>query len=140
MGARSRLLYGAAGEVSCRLAGCRRSTLSELTQLAAFAIFLASYAVFAIGKFPGTKIDRPGMAIIGAVLMFTFRVIAPADSLRFIDFPTLVLLFSMMVLVAHLHLDGFFDWVTELAVARLQLIERKEQRSKHGSWQNSHLF
>ena len=94
--------------------------MSELSQLAAFAIFLASYAVFAIGKFPGTKIDRPGMAVIGAVLMFTFRVIGPTESLRFIDFPTLVLLFSMMVLVAHLHLDGFFDWVTELAVARLK--------------------
>ena len=94
--------------------------MSELTQIAASGIFLASYLVFAVGKFPGTKIDRPGMAIIGAVLMFTFRVIGPAESLKHIDFPTLVLLFSMMVLVAHLHLDGFFDWVTELAVARLK--------------------
>jgi len=94
--------------------------LSELTQFAAYAIFLASYLVFAIGKFPGTKIDRPGMAIIGAVLMFTCRVIAPADALRFIDFPTLVLLFSMMILVVYLHLAGFFDWVTELVVERLK--------------------
>lgn len=94
--------------------------MTEFTQLAAYAIFLAAYLVFAIGKFPGTKIDRPGMAVIGAVLMFTCRAIGPADALRFIDFPTLVLLFSMMVLVAHLHLDGFFDWLTELAVARLK--------------------
>ncbi len=94
--------------------------MSELSQFAAYAIFLACYVVFAIGKFPGTKIDRPGMAIIGAVLMFTCRVIGPGDALRFIDFPTLVLLFSMMLLVACLHLAGFFDWVTELAVARLK--------------------
>jgi Na+/H+ antiporter NhaD/arsenite permease-like protein len=94
--------------------------LSEFSQLAAYTIFLASYLVFALGKFPGMKIDRPGMAIIGAVLMFTCRVIAPADALRFIDFPTLVLLFSMMLLVVYLHLAGFFDWVTELVVARLK--------------------
>jgi hypothetical protein len=30
-----------------------------------------------------------------------------------------VLLFSMMVLVAHLHLAGFFDWITESVVAAI---------------------
>ncbi len=97
-----------------------RRLVPELAQITAYGIFLASYLVFAIGKFPGTKIDRPAMGVIGAVLMFTCRAIGPADALHFIDFPTLVLLFSMMVLVAHLHLDGFFDWVAELAVARLK--------------------
>jgi len=28
--------------------------------VAAYAIFVASYVVFALGKFPGMKIDRPG--------------------------------------------------------------------------------
>jgi Na+/H+ antiporter NhaD/arsenite permease-like protein len=84
---------------------------------AAYAIFLASYLVFALGKFPGLKIDRPGAAIIGAVLMIAFRVIGPMDALRAIDFPTIVLLFAMMLLVAYLHLTGFFDWVTEHVVA-----------------------
>src|SRR5436190_14502588 len=42
---------------------------------AAYAIFFASYIVFALGKFPGMKIDRPGAAIIGAVLMVAFRVV-----------------------------------------------------------------
>jgi Na+/H+ antiporter NhaD/arsenite permease-like protein len=46
-------------------------------------IFFCSYLVFAIGKFPGMKIDRTGAAIIGAVLMFAFGIIAPHDSLRF---------------------------------------------------------
>jgi Na+/H+ antiporter NhaD/arsenite permease-like protein len=83
------------------------ATLSEVTRLAAYAIFLCSYVVFALGKFPGMKIDRPGAAIIGAVLMVAFRAVSPADALRFIDFGTIVLLFSMMLLVAYLHLDGF---------------------------------
>ena len=66
------------------------------------------------------KIDRPGAAIIGAVLMVAFRAVSPADALRFIDFGTIALLFSMMLLVAYLHLDGFFDWVTEWIASRIQ--------------------
>jgi Na+/H+ antiporter NhaD/arsenite permease-like protein len=96
------------------------ATLSEFTRIGAYVIFLCSYLVFALGKFPGMKIDRPGAAIIGAVLMAAFGAVRPADALRFIDFGTIVLLFSMMLLVAYLHLDGFFDWVTEWIVARIR--------------------
>ena len=69
------------------------AALSEFTRLAAYVIFLCSYLVFALGKFPGMKIDRPGAAIIGAVLMVAFGAVQPADALRFIDFGTIVLLF-----------------------------------------------
>jgi Na+/H+ antiporter NhaD/arsenite permease-like protein len=103
-----------------RILSLSPATLSEVTRLAAYAIFLLSYFVFALGKFPGMKIDRPGAAIIGAVLMVAFRAVRPADSLHFIDFGTIVLLFSMMLLVAYLHLDGFFDWVTEWIAARVK--------------------
>jgi Na+/H+ antiporter NhaD/arsenite permease-like protein len=58
-------------------------------------VFAISYVVFALGKLPGMKIDRPGMAIIGAVLMVAFRIVSAAEALRFIDFSTLVLLFSI---------------------------------------------
>ncbi len=94
--------------------------MSEIRLAAAYAIFLASYLVFAIGKFPGLKIDRPGMGIVGAVLMVAFRIVGPADALRFIDFSTLVLLFSMMLIVGSLHLAGFFEWITELVLRRLK--------------------
>ena len=42
--------------------------LSEARIAAAYSIFLGSYVVFALGKFPWMKIDRPGAAIIGAVV------------------------------------------------------------------------
>ncbi len=96
------------------------AALSEIKLVAAYAIFLFSYLVFAIGKFPGMKIDRPGAAIIGAVLMVASRILLPEDSLRYVDFSTLVLLFSMMLIVAYLHQAGFFDWVTHLIVSRLK--------------------
>jgi Na+/H+ antiporter NhaD/arsenite permease-like protein len=62
-------------------------TVSDVQTLAAYVIFLASYLVFALGKLPGLKIDRPGAAIIGAVGMVAFRIVQPDDALRFIDFP-----------------------------------------------------
>jgi Na+/H+ antiporter NhaD/arsenite permease-like protein len=80
---------------------------------------LASYLVFALGKFPGLKIDRPGAAIIGAVAMVGFRIVQPAEALRFIDFGTIVLLFSMMLIVGNLHLVGFFEWNAEVVLKRL---------------------
>jgi Na+/H+ antiporter NhaD/arsenite permease-like protein len=95
------------------------AVFSHAQQSAAFVILLASYLVFAIGKFPGLKIDRPGAAIIGAAAMIACRVVRPADALRFIDFPTLVLLFSMMLIVGNLHLAGFFEWNAGIVLKHL---------------------
>lgn len=95
------------------------AVLSDAQQVAAYVIFLGSYLVFAIGKFPGLKIDRPGAAIIGAVAIIACRVVRPSNALHFIDFSTLVLLFSMMLIVGNLHLVGFFEWNAELLLQRL---------------------
>ena len=92
---------------------------SEAQVLAGYLIFIASYFVFAVGKFPGMKIDRPGMAIIGAVLMFAFRILRAGSAVNTINFATLALLFSMMVIVGNLRLAGFFDRVAGFAVERL---------------------
>jgi Na+/H+ antiporter NhaD/arsenite permease-like protein len=93
--------------------------LSEARVLAAYLIFLGSYFVFALGKFPGMKIDRPGAAIIGAVLMLAFRIVGPEEALQSVDFATIVLLFSMMLVVANLRIGGFFERIAEWAIARL---------------------
>src|SRR5439155_2186018 len=93
--------------------------LSDARILAAYLIFAGSYVVFAIGKFPWMKIDRPGAAIIGAVLMVAFRIVGAQEALQSIDFATIVLLFSMMVIVANLRLGRFFERLAEWIVARL---------------------
>jgi Na+/H+ antiporter NhaD/arsenite permease-like protein len=96
------------------------AALSDARMLAAYIIFLASYVVFALGKFPGLKIDRTGAAIIGAVAMVAFRIVQPADALHHVNFQTIVLLFSMMLLVGNLHLVGFFEWNAEAVLRRLK--------------------
>ena len=94
--------------------------LSDARTLAAYLIFLGSYVVFALGKFPGMKIDRPGAGIIGAVLMVAFRVVGAREALASIDFATIVLLFSMMIIVANLRLAGVFNWISEWTIQRLR--------------------
>ena len=94
--------------------------MSDLAIIGTYSVFIASYVVFALGKFPGMKIDRPGAAIIGAVLMFATGAVHPSNALHLVHFGTVVLLFSMMLVVAYLHLAGFFDWITEVAVTRLK--------------------
>jgi len=94
--------------------------LSEASVAAGYVIFLASYLVFALGKFPGLKIDRPAAAMIGAVAMVAFRIVPARGALGMIDFSTIVLLFSMMVIVGSLHLCGFFEWTAELVWKHLR--------------------
>jgi Na+/H+ antiporter NhaD/arsenite permease-like protein len=96
------------------------AALSDVRILAAYIIFVASYIVFALGKFPGLKIDRTGAAIIGAVGMVAFRIIRPADAIQYVNFQTVVLLFSMMLIVGNLHLVGFFEWNAEVVLRRLK--------------------
>ena len=95
------------------------NVVTDAQLVAAYAVFLGSYLVFAIGKFPGMKIDRPGAAIIGSAILFAFRILGPSEAVAFIDFATIVLLFSMMLIVGNLRLAGFFEWVTEAIVRRL---------------------
>ena len=107
--------------------------LSETPVLAGRIIFFASYAVFALGKFPGLKIDRTGAAIIGAIAMVVFRVVPGEQAIRAVDFSTIVLLFAMMLVVGGLKLAGFFEWNAELVLRRLRpgmLLDFSPDRSR----------
>ncbi len=94
--------------------------LPETQTLAGTIIFLASYVVFALGRFPGLKIDRTGAAIIGAIAMVVFRVVPGHEALRAVDFSTIVLLFAMMLVVGGLELSGFFEWIAELVLRHVK--------------------
>ena len=96
-----------------------RHALADWQIIAAWTIFLASYFVFAFGRLPATRIDRTAMAVIGAVMMFVCRILSPQSAIESVDFNTLVLLFAMMLIVASLHLAGFFDWVAERVIFHL---------------------
>jgi Na+/H+ antiporter NhaD/arsenite permease-like protein len=68
---------------------------------------------------PFFRIDRTGVAVIAAILMVVTGAIGFDDAVRAVDYRTLVLLFSMMIIVAHLRLAGGLAAVVRLAGARV---------------------
>jgi Na+/H+ antiporter NhaD/arsenite permease-like protein len=78
----------------------------------ALAIFLVTFALISVRRFPKVKVDRPAAALIGAGLMIVFGVVEPSRALQAINMDILVLLVGMMILVAGLELCGFFEWVS----------------------------
>ncbi|MCX7603797.1 MAG: anion transporter, partial [Bryobacteraceae bacterium] len=84
--------------------------------MAAYLIFAATFVVLAIGRFPGLRIDRAGAAIVGASLMVASGVLRFDEALRAVDWSTIVLLLGMMIVVANLHLSGFFRLVAARVV------------------------
>jgi Na+/H+ antiporter NhaD/arsenite permease-like protein len=87
--------------------------------IVATLILGATYAILAIGKAPYLRIDRPGAAIIGAVLMIAAGVIPFEEAYAQIDYRTLVLLFGMMVLIAHLRMARFFRTIARTVGAHV---------------------
>jgi Na+/H+ antiporter NhaD/arsenite permease-like protein len=84
----------------------------------ALIIFAVTYLVLVIGELPGFRVYRTSAAFIGAVCMVASGAL-PADRLlTAIDFPTLVLLFSMMIVAACLRLSGAFRLVADLVLRR----------------------
>ncbi|MGZ6253183.1 MAG: SLC13 family permease, partial [Candidatus Binataceae bacterium] len=91
----------------------------DLSLAVPLAIFVFTYLVFAIGNFPGLKLDRTGAALAGALLMVVTGSLSEAGALAAIDFHTLVLLLGMMIIVANLRVSGAFAlvarWLLEQA-------------------------
>ncbi|HZP78755.1 MAG TPA: anion transporter [Pseudolabrys sp.] len=83
----------------------------ELKLTIAVVIFVATYAVVAIGKIPVYRIDRAGAALVGASLMVGLGVLSADEAYRAIDFNTITLLLGMMIVVANLRVSGFFRLV-----------------------------
>lgn len=74
-------------------------------------ILLATLLVFTVGKSPVFRVDRAGAAIIGASLIVGFHILSFDEAIQAVDHRTIVVLFSMMVILANLKLAGFFEMV-----------------------------
>lgn len=76
-------------------------------------VFL-SLAAVAVGRLPRLRINRAGLALVGAVLLVLSGSLSVEDALAAVDGQTLVLLFAMMVFNANLRLSGFFRWAGQV--------------------------
>ncbi len=77
----------------------------------AVTIFCLAYLGIALGKIPGLVIDRVGVALLGAIGMVIFGVVTPENAVKSIDLPTILLLYSLMIISAQLRLGGFYTWI-----------------------------
>jgi Na+/H+ antiporter NhaD/arsenite permease-like protein len=82
-------------------------------------ILLVTYAGIALGHVPGLKIDRTGIALLGAIGMMIFGGISTAEVVSYVNWPTIFLLFGFFVISAQLQLSGFYHAVAGAISSRL---------------------
>ena len=83
-------------------------------------VFAIVYVGMILGGLPFLQLDRTGVALLGAIAIVGLEVLTPEQAALSIHLPTLLLLFSFMVLSAQMRLGGFYTWVT-LRIAALPL-------------------
>jgi Na+/H+ antiporter NhaD/arsenite permease-like protein len=84
------------------------------------AVFAIVYAGMILGGLPFLQLDRTGIALLGAIALVALGVLTPEQASQSQHLPTLILLFSFMVISAQMQLAGFYTWVT-LRIAALAL-------------------
>ena len=84
-------------------------------------ICAAVYLGMILGDLPFLQLDRTGIALLGAIALVGIGALTPEQAAESVHLPTLLLLFSFMVIAAQMRLGGFYDWVTaRLAALPLQ--------------------
>ena len=73
-------------------------------------VFAAVYAGMALGRWPGLRVDRTGIALLGAIVLYIGGAVSGEGVLLAIDFPTLIVLFGLMILSGQFAVCGFYDW------------------------------
>lgn len=81
------------------------------------AIFVTVYAGMILGGLPRLKLDRSGVALLGAIGVIGLGAMSTAQAASAVDLPTVLLLFAFMVVSAQMRLGGFYTAVTRRVAA-----------------------
>jgi len=81
------------------------------------AIFAVVYLGMILGGLPLLQLDRTGVALLGAIAIVAIGDLTPGQAAEAVHLPTLLLLFSFMVISAQMRLGGFYAWVTRRIAA-----------------------
>ena len=81
------------------------------------AIFVTVYIGMILGGLPRLKLDRSGVALLGAIGVIGLGAMSTEQAARTVDLPTVLLLFSFMVVSAQMRLGGFYNAVTRRVAA-----------------------
>jgi len=80
-------------------------------------VFALVYLGMILGGLPFFQLDRTGVALLGAMVLVASGDVSLEEAGRAIHAPTLILLFSFMVISAQLRLGGFYTFVTRRVAA-----------------------
>lgn len=92
-------------------------------QSAIVTIFAVVYLGMFLGGLPKLRLDRTGVALLGAIALIGIGAVSTEDAARSVHLPTVLLLFAFMVVSAQMRLGGFYTAITR-RVAALPLSER----------------
>jgi Na+/H+ antiporter NhaD/arsenite permease-like protein len=81
------------------------------------AIFAFVYLGMILGGLPFLQLNRTGVALLGAIALVAIGDPTPEQAAQSIHLPTLLLLFSFMVISAQMRLGGFYTWTTQRIAA-----------------------
>jgi Na+/H+ antiporter NhaD/arsenite permease-like protein len=76
------------------------------------AVFAVVYAGMLLGRLPRLRLDRTGVALLGAIVLLATGATSLDQAGAALDVPTLALLFGLMVVSAQLRLGGFYSRVS----------------------------
>lgn len=76
------------------------------------SVFFTVYWGMFLGGLPKLRLDRTGVALLGAIAVVAITGMDLHQAAAAVDLSTLVLLFAFMVISSHLHLSGFYAAVT----------------------------
>jgi Na+/H+ antiporter NhaD/arsenite permease-like protein len=82
--------------------------------------FGLTYLGLALGRLPGLRTDRVGVALVGAAGVLSCGLLSFDEAVKAVDFATIALLLGMMVVVAYLRLAGFFARLAGWALGRVR--------------------
>ncbi|MBI1289788.1 anion transporter [bacterium] len=81
------------------------------------AVFVFVYTGMIFGGFRGLALDRTGIVLLGAIAILATERLTPTAAWAAVDFPTIGLLFGLMVISAQFRLGGFYTAVARRLTA-----------------------
>lgn len=75
-------------------------------------VFVLVYLGMILGGLPFLQLDRTGVALLGAIVLISLDAVSLPDAVAAVHLPTMILLFSFMVVSAQMRLGGFYSWAT----------------------------
>lgn len=75
-------------------------------------VFGVVYLGMFLGGLPRLKLDRSGVALLGAIAVIAVSGMGAVEAAEAVDLPTILLLFAFMVISAQMRLGGFYAAVT----------------------------